>query len=121
MPSGISVPAPTRQLRPITAWFMTTLRMPTRLPSPTVHPCSITMWPTLTRRPSVSRMPASVCSTQPSCTLEATPMVMRSLSPRTIDPNQTEDWSLSTTLPTTVALAATKALPSSVTRRSPRR
>ena len=37
----------------LVAPFSTTLLMPMSVPSPTVQPCSITLWPMLTLRPSV--------------------------------------------------------------------
>jgi len=66
LPSGISVLAPTMQPLPITARLRITEPMPIRLPSPTVQPCSMTRWPTVTSAPMCIGMPSSVCSTEPS-------------------------------------------------------
>ena len=54
-PSVTIAPAPTRQFLPITAPFITTAWMPISEPSPTVQPCSIAWWPTVTRSPIVER------------------------------------------------------------------
>jgi hypothetical protein len=48
LPSAISVFAPMSVPLPMRAPFMITLLMPIRLPSPTLQPCSMTLWPTLT-------------------------------------------------------------------------
>jgi hypothetical protein len=53
-----SAPAPTIERVPMRAPFMTMAPMPTSVPSPTRQPCSVTAWPTVTRAPSTSGMPA---------------------------------------------------------------
>ena len=68
---------------------MTTDWMPISELSPTVQPCSITWWPTVTSAPRVSGEPMSVCSTLPSWMLLRSPMVIHSLSPRSTAPYQT--------------------------------
>jgi hypothetical protein len=96
-PSGISLPsvmsalAPIMQLRPMRARFSTTALIPIRLLSPMVQPWSMTLWPTVTFSPMVSGHPASVCRTEPSCTFEFAPTLIRSLSPRSTALNQMLD------------------------------
>jgi hypothetical protein len=55
---------------------------------------------------TINGNPGSVCNTAPSCTLLLTPMLMVSLSPRSVAPNHTLLFSASTTLPMTLALGA---------------
>ena len=81
--------------------------MPISEPSPIVHPCSITRWPTETEGPRISGTPASVCSTEPSWMFDRAPTVIVSLSPRMTTLNHTEDSLSSTTSPMRVALGAT--------------
>jgi hypothetical protein len=71
------------------------------------QPWSITRWPMLTLRSSVTAMPPSVWITDPSCTFTFSPRVMRSLSPRMATLNQTLAFGSMTTLPMTAALGAT--------------
>ena len=85
--------------------------MPISVSSPIVQPCSITLWPTVTSRPMVSGEPASVCSTLRSWTLEFSPTVIGSLSPRSTAPNQTLAPGFRITLPRTVAPGAIQYSP----------
>ena len=57
LPSVTSAPAPTRQLRPITARLSTIAWMPISEPSPTVQPCSIAWWPMVTSVAQRQRAP----------------------------------------------------------------
>ncbi len=109
LPSVTTLPAPTIELRPIFALFKTTAWMPISELSPTVQPCSITWWPTVTLSPMVSGQPTSACSTDRSWMLLLRPMVSTSVSPRSTAPNQTLAFSASLTLPMTCALSATQA------------
>ena len=79
-------------------------------PWPTVQPCSTAWWPTVTSSASVSGMPMSVCSRQPSWTLVRAPSVIQSLSPRSTAPYQTLLPSAMRTRPITWALSATQAV-----------
>ena len=79
-------------------------------PSPTVQPCSMAWWPTVTSSPRVSGEPMSVCITAASCTLLRAPMVIHSLSPRSTAPYQTLAPSPRLTRPMTSALSATQAV-----------
>src|ERR1700722_2486544 len=63
--------------------------------------------------------PGSVCSTAPSCTLLFAPMRMTSLSPRSVAPNHTVEFSARMTFPTTVAFGAIYALDATVGESSP--
>ena len=106
----LTEPAPTRQFLPMRAPFNTTAWMPMSEPSPTLQPCNMTWWPTVTSSPSVSGEPMSVCSTLHSCTLLRAPTVIHSLSPRSTAPYQTLAPSPRLTRPMTVALSATQAV-----------
>src|SRR5882757_9181834 len=72
-----------------------------------------------TLAPATSGNPGSVCNTAPSCTLLLTPMLMISLSPRKVAPNQTLLFSARTTLPMMAAFGATYALIATVGETSP--
>ena len=69
---------PIRQSSPITASFITTALMPTRLLLPIVQPCSTALWPIVTLSPKVTGKPASMWTTALSCTLLRWPMRMLS-------------------------------------------
>ena len=91
----------------MTAPFMTTAWMPISAPSPIVQPCSIAMWPTVTRLPIVSGNPGSACRTAPSWTLLSSSMVIGSLSARATAPTRMVARSPTLTAPMSVASAAT--------------
>src|ERR1700680_2367595 len=63
--------------------------------------------------------PGSVCSTAASCTLLFAPMRMTSLSPRSVAPNHTEEFSARMTFTPTVALGAIYALHAIIGESSP--
>src|SRR6185503_12972366 len=105
-PSAMSDPAPRIEPAPTFAPFSSTAFMPIRLPSQTSQPCSITLCPMVTFAPSTSGLPGSACSTEPSCTLVHSPMVISSLSPRMTTLNQTFAWRPRTTEPMTAAVGA---------------
>ena len=98
-----------------TAW------MPISEPSPTVQPCSIAWWPTVTSSPSFIGRPGSVCSTAPSWMLVRAPITIGSLSARSTAPGQTLQPGPSVTWPITVAPSAIQALGSIWGTASPRR
>ena len=101
------------QCLPILAPLSTTAPMPISVLSPTVQPCSMAWWPTVTPAPRVSGLPGSECSTQASCRLLRGPTRMgSSWSPRRMAPNQTLTSSASSTFPMTWAESATQALSS---------
>ena len=63
--------------------------MPTRLLSPMVQPCSITLWPITQFEPITIGKPGSVCSVALSWICERSPSSIHSLSPRATAPNHT--------------------------------
>jgi hypothetical protein len=74
-----------------------------------VQPCSMTMWPTVTRSPTTNGWPVSACSTLASWMLLPAPTVMLSASPRSTAPHHTLACAPSVTRPITCALSATQA------------
>ncbi len=80
--------------------------MPTSEASPIEQPWSIALWPIVQFRPIVRGKPASVWSTQFSWMFDPSPTVIGSVSPRRVEPNQTEVALASTTRPITCAPGA---------------
>jgi NAD(P)-dependent dehydrogenase (short-subunit alcohol dehydrogenase family) len=104
----ISEFAPIRQFFPIFAPLRMIDPIPISVFSPIVQPCSITICPIVQFAPMSSGWPTSVCSTDPSCTFEFSPIVIGSLSPRSVAPNHTLAPRFMTILPMTTALSATQ-------------
>ena len=113
LPSGTSAPAPMMQPRPTLQPSSRVACIPIRLPSPTSAPWTMAPWPTVTSRPSRMWLPGSQWRTALSWMLVFSPMVMGPSSPRITAPYQTVEPGLRVTSPTTTALPATKAAPSS--------
>ena len=86
--------------------FITTAWMPISEPSPTVQPCSMAWWPTVTRAPIVSAKPGSACSTAPSWMLLRAPIAIEVLSPRATAPAHTLASAPTLTSPISVASTA---------------
>src|ERR1700674_5558522 len=63
--------------------------------------------------------PGSVCNTAASCTLLFAPIRMTSLSPLSVAPNHTVEFSARMTFPTTVAFGAMYALDATIGESSP--
>ena len=81
--------APMTDPRPIRAPFKRTAPIPIRQSSSMVQPCRITRWPTVTRLPTEHGMPGSAWIIDRSWMLVASPIVMRSVSPRRTELYQT--------------------------------
>ena len=80
---GTRLPAPTIVHGSMTALSITMAPIPTRQSSPMVQPCKMTVWPTVTREPTVRiERPPVVWPTVPSWIDVSSPMVMLPTSPR---------------------------------------
>ena len=89
LPSVTSELAPTRQFFPIRLRLSSVDPMPISEPSSTVQECTMTRWPTVQPAPIVTGWPGSTWITELSWTLEFSPTVIQSWSPRSTQPHQT--------------------------------
>mmetsp|Transcript_132614 Transcript_132614/g.412346 ORF Transcript_132614/g.412346 Transcript_132614/m.412346 type:complete len:208 (+) Transcript_132614:155-778(+) len=108
--SPMNEPAATRQLLPTLELSSIVVLMPIRQWFPTEHPWRHTWWPTRTWSPMVMGLPGSQCKTELSWMSVPSPIVMSSLSPRTVQLNHTEESRSILTVPMTVAPGAIHAV-----------
>ena len=112
LPSVTSAPAPTSEFLPIFEPLSRIAPMPIRLLSPTMQPCSMTLWPITQLAPITIGNPGSVCSVALSWICERSPISIHSLSPRSTAPNQMLEWLFIRTRPISTAVSAIQYLPS---------
>src|SRR5262245_60389271 len=112
LPSVTTAPAPTTELVPIRAPLRRIAPIPSMLQSPTVQPCSTTLWPITQPRPIVIGNPGSVCNVALSWIWERSPISIHSLSPRSTAPHHTLASDLRRTRPITTAVSAIQYCPS---------
>mmetsp|Transcript_9385 Transcript_9385/g.26408 ORF Transcript_9385/g.26408 Transcript_9385/m.26408 type:complete len:204 (+) Transcript_9385:225-836(+) len=108
--SPMNEPAATRQLLPTLELSSMVVLMPIKQLSPIWHPCKHTWWPTRTCFPMVMGFPGSQWSMELSWMSVPSPMVINSLSPRTVQLNQMDESRIIFTVPITVAPGAIHAV-----------
>src|SRR6267378_8053230 len=109
-PSGTTAPAATTLPVPMCTPFKSTLPMPIKQSSSTVHPCRMARWPTPTRAPIRAGSPSSTCTIVPSWRLVRSPTTIAAMSPRSTAPYHTLAWAPSVTSPSTTAPGAINAV-----------
>src|SRR5881394_2596947 len=104
--SGTTAPAATTL--PVSMWapFRSTLPIPIRQSSSTVHPCRMARCPTPTRAPMRAGCPVSTCTIVPSWRLVFSPITIASTSPRSTAPYHTLACAPRVTSPSTTAPGA---------------
>src|SRR5437870_3046300 len=110
LPSGTTAPAATTLPVPMWTPFRSTLPMPMRQSSSTVHAWRMARCPTATRAPMCVGSPVSTCTIVPSCRFVASPMTIASTSPRSTAPYHTLARAPRVTSPSTTALGAMNAV-----------
>src|SRR5207253_1649016 len=108
--SGTTAPAATTLPVPMWTPLRSTLPMPIRQSSSTVHPCRMARCPTPTRAPIRAGSRSSTCTIVPSWRLVFSPTMIAAMSPRSTAPYHTLACALSVTSPSTTAPGAMNAV-----------
>ena len=110
VPSAITVPAAITLPAPIFAPFKTMAPIPIKQSDSTVHPCRITLCPTVTLSPTTRGcFSCSTCNTEPSWMLVRDPMLIQLQSPRATAHGHMLECSPTVTSPITTACGSTYA------------
>src|SRR5213593_1051989 len=108
--SGTTAPAATTLPVPMWTPLRSTLPMPIRQSSSTVHPCRMARCPTPTRAPICAGRRSSTCTIVPSWRFVFSPITIASMSPRSTAPYHTLACAPSVTSPSTTAPGAMNAV-----------
>src|SRR2546426_8144385 len=108
--SGTTAPAATTLPVPMWTPVSSTLPMPIRQSSSTVHPCRMARCPTPTRAPIRAGSRSSTCTIVPSWRLVFSPTTIAAMSPRSTAPYHTLACAPSVTSPSTTAPGAMNAV-----------
>src|SRR2546426_9427422 len=108
--SGTTAPAATTLPVPMWTPLSSTLPMPIRQSSSTVHPCRMARCPTPTRAPICAGSRSSTCTIVPSWRLVFSPTTIAAMSPRSTAPYHTLACAPSVTSPSTTAPGAMNAV-----------